>query len=255
MPDIELNYYKIVTELNNIKQKIEVLCNYCNINNKSAMPLYNIIQEFKNDCNNLVIDYNVKYNNCLIILNKIVCKLDYTRLIYNDLFITNVVNNIINKVNIAYNLNYKLLQLDNNVNINYNNYNNVIVNNNNYNNGTITEVTDNTDTKKQEKNEIVIKGIIDNNNNNNNKSVITNNYNGIYFFKSAKNLKSLYYTEKSNKLLITFKKSNKTYLYNNITMDIIANLINKDKNNEHATSYFNAIVVTNKEKYPYKCIV
>ena len=53
---------------------------------------------------------------------------------------------------------------------------------------------------------------------------------------------------------MTFKKSNKTYLYNNVENVVISELIKHDKENNHATSYFNKEVVNNKNKYSYKLI-
>ena len=258
----EDKYYKLLTSINNIMGMLDTVKVYLISNNADIMPLSSILKDLDTYSSYNIEDFETKYNNLLFMVNRVISKLDFARFIYkNDLFVINMLNNIIDKLSNCANLNYKALYIE------YQpiqqtqtikNLSTASNNDNNNNNQSIVELANAPDPKPIEikinslvKSEKVVKEVKKQEIKETNKENI---FNGVYVFENAQNLKSMFYNSNDNKLLMTFKKSNKTYLYNNVTSAVISKLIKHDKENNHATSYFNKEVVNNKNKYNYKLI-
>ena len=259
--EYENKYYKLLTLINNIMGMLDTVKVYLISNDINIMPLSSILKDLNTYSSRNIEDFEIKYNNLLFTVNRVISKLDFARFIYkNDLFIINMLNNIIDKLNNCANLNYKALYIEYQpIQQAQTSQNLSIVNNNDNNNKqSFTELVDIPDPKPIEikinrlaKSEKVVKEVTKQETKETNKNNI---FNGVYVFENAQNLKSMFYNSNDNKLLMTFKKSNKTYLYNNVENAVISELIKHDKENNHATSYFNKEVVNNKNKYDYKLI-
>ena len=256
--EYEDKYYKLLTLINNIMGMLDTVKVYLISNNADIMPLSSILKDLNTYSSRNIEDFEIKYNNLLFMINRVISKLDFTRFIYkNDLFVINMLNNIIDKLNNCANLNYKALYIEYQPIQQAQTIENLSTVNNN-NKQSFTELVDIPDPKPIEikinslvKSEKVVKEVTKQETSTTNKN---NLFNGVYVFENAQNLKSMFYNSNDNKLLMTFKKSNKTYLYNNIENAVISELIKHDKENNHATSYFNKEVVNNKNKYSYKLI-
>lgn len=257
----EDKYYKLLTSINNIMGMLDTVKVYLISNNADIMPLSSILKDLNTYSSHNIEDFETKYNNLLFMVNRVISKLDFARFIYkNDLFIINILNNIIDKLNNCANLNYKALYIEYQLIQQIQTTKNLSTVNNNDNNNkqSFTGLVDIPEPKPIEikinsllKSENVVKEAKKQETKETNKNNI---FNGVYVFENAQNLKSMFYNSNDNKLLMTFKKSNKTYLYNNVENAVISELIKHDKENNHATSYFNKEVVNNKNKYSYKLI-
>lgn len=259
--EYENKYYKLLTLINNIMGMLDTVKVYLISNDINIMPLSSILKDLNTYSSRNIEDFEIKYNNLLFMINRVISKLDFTRFIYkNDLFIINMLNNIIDKLNNCANLNYKALYIEYQPTQQTQIIKNLATVNNNDNNNK-QSFTENVNIQDPKPIEIKINSLVKSENvvkeakKQETKETNKNNiFNGVYVFENAQNLKSMFYNSNDNKLLMTFKKSNKTYLYNNVENAVISELIKHDKENNHATSYFNNKVVNNKNKYDYKLI-
>ena len=259
--EYENKYYKLLTLINNIMGMLDTVKVYLISNNADIMPLSSILKDLDTYSSHNIKDFEIKYNNLLFTVNRIISKLDFARFIYkNDLFIISMLNNIIDKLNNCANLNYKALYIEYQPIQQTQTIKNLSTVNNNDNNNK-QSFTENVNIPDPKPIKIKINSLVNSENvvkeatKQEIKETNKNNiFNGVYVFENAQNLKSMFYNSNDNKLLMTFKKSNKTYLYNNVENAVISELIKHDKENNHATSYFNKEVVNNKNKYSYKLI-
>ena len=96
----ENKYYKLLTLINNIMGMLDTVKVYLISNDINIMPLSSILKDLNTYSSRNITDFEIKYNNLLFTVNRVISKLDFARFIYkNDLFIINMLNNIIDKLN------------------------------------------------------------------------------------------------------------------------------------------------------------